>query len=52
MAAALLWDRFWKTLIPQLKETAWEGILAEFAVDLIIGWIVLGNWMVSYQWQQ
>ncbi len=46
MAAALFGIAFGKHWIPQLKETAWEGILAEFAVDLIIGWIVLGNWMV------
>jgi dolichol kinase len=46
MAAAIFGIAFGKHWIKQLNETAWEGIIAEFVVDLIIGWIVLGNWII------
>ena len=40
MAAALIGKRFGKHYLKLLKERAWEGILAEFIVDIIIGFIV------------
>jgi len=43
MAAAIFGIAFGKHWVKQLNETAWEGIIAEFVVDLIIGWVVLGN---------
>ncbi len=45
-AAALIGMRFGKRWIPGLKNVAWEGIIAEFVVDLIIGLIFL-NWIVA-----
>lgn len=44
MAAALIGKRFGKTWIT--KDRAIEGILAEFMVDVILGYIILGNWIV------
>lgn len=46
MAAALFGIRFGRTWIKGLEETAWEGVIAEFVVDLFIGWLVVGNWMI------
>lgn len=40
MAAALIGKRFGKHYLKSLKERAWEGILAEFIVDIIIGIII------------
>ena len=44
IAAALIGKKFGRTWLS--KERALEGILAEFAVDLIIGFIVLESWVV------
>ncbi|MFH1210479.1 MAG: CTP--2,3-di-O-geranylgeranyl-sn-glycero-1-phosphate cytidyltransferase [archaeon] len=45
MAASLIGKRFGKTWC--LKDRAAEGILAEFTIDLIIGFIVLNNlWVI------
>ncbi len=41
LAAALIGKRFGKHWLPYLKNRAWEGIIAELAADLIIGFIVL-----------
>ncbi len=41
MAASLIGKRFGKTWV--LRERAWEGIIAEFAVDLIVGVVVLNS---------
>ncbi len=41
MAASLIGKRFGKTWV--LHERAWEGIIAEFAVDLIVGAFILSN---------
>lgn len=44
MAASLIGKRFGKRWI--LKERAAEGIGAEFIVNLLIGFLVLNNWIV------
>ncbi len=46
MAAAIFGIAFGKHWIKKLKDTAWEGIAAEFVVDLIIGFLIIGNWMI------
>jgi len=46
MAAAIFGIAFGKHWIKKLKDTAWEGIIAEFAVDLIIGYLIIGNWAI------
>jgi len=40
MSAALIGKRFGKHYLKSLKDRAWEGIFAEFFVDIIIGLIV------------
>ncbi len=40
MAAALLGKRFGKHYLSYPEDKAWEGILAEFLVDVLIGFIV------------
>jgi len=46
LSAALIGKRFGKHYLVMLKDRAWEGILAEFFVDLIIGIFVFfwGFW--------
>jgi len=46
MAAAIFGIAFGKHWIKSIPETAWEGIIAEFAVDLIIGFLIIGNWKI------
>jgi len=46
MAAAIFGIAFGKHWIRRIPDTAWEGVIAEFVVDLIIGYLILGNWMV------
>lgn len=46
MAAAIFGIAFGKHWIKGLKDTAWEGIIAEFTVDLIIGYFIIGNWVI------
>ena len=46
MAAAIFGIAFGKHWIKSLPETAWEGIIAEFAVDVIIGYLIIGNWII------
>ncbi|MCK5449548.1 hypothetical protein KAI32_01660 [Candidatus Pacearchaeota archaeon] len=46
MAAAIFGIAFGKHWIKKLPETAWEGIIAEFIVNLIIGYFILGNWII------
>jgi len=46
MAAAMFGIAFGKHWIKKLPNTAWEGVIAEFVVDLAIGYLILGNWMV------
>jgi len=38
LTAAIIGKRFGKHWIPGLKNRAWEGVLAEFAVDLALGY--------------
>jgi dolichol kinase len=40
MSAALIGTRFGKHYLVSLKDRAWEGILAEFSVDILIGFII------------
>jgi len=40
LSAALIGNKFGKHYLKCLKDRAWEGILAEFFVDLIIGFLV------------
>ncbi|MGB2843046.1 MAG: diacylglycerol/polyprenol kinase family protein [Halobacteriota archaeon] len=44
--AALFGKRFGKTWIPKLKDRAVEGCTAEFAVNLLIGFVFLDSWLV------
>jgi len=46
MAAAIFGIAFGKHWIKDIKDTAWEGIIAEFVVDLIIGYLIIGNWII------
>jgi len=46
MAAAIFGIAFGKHWIKQLDETAWEGVIAEFVVDLVIGYLILSNWII------
>lgn len=40
MSAALIGKRFGKHYLKSLKDRAWEGIFAEFFVDIVIGFFV------------
>ncbi len=56
LSAALIGTRFGRHWLGFLKERAWEGIIAEFAVDIIIGFLVLfwgafGNCSLLLNWQ-
>ena len=46
MAAAIFGITFGKHWIKKLPETAWEGIIAEFTVDIIIGYLIIGSWII------
>ena len=45
-SAAIFGKRFGRTWIPKLKDRAVEGCTAEFAVDLLIGFVFLRPWLV------
>jgi dolichol kinase len=47
MAAAIFGIAFGRHWIKQLKDTAWEGVIAEFIVDLIIGYLILTSWVIA-----
>jgi len=47
-SAAIFGKRFGRTWIPKLKDRAVEGCTAEFAVDLLIGFVFLHSY--SYSW--
>lgn len=56
LAAALIGQRFGRHWLGFLKERAWEGILAEFFVDIVIGagvffWGFWSNFSLFYNWQ-
>jgi len=44
--AAIFGKRFGRTMIPKLKDRAVEGCMAEFVVDLLIGFVFLHSWLV------
>ena len=46
MAAAIFGIAFGKHWMKGLKDTAWEGVIAEFAVDIVIGYLIIGNWII------
>lgn len=46
MSAAIFGIAFGKHWIKQLDDTAWEGVIAEFVVDLAIGYFIIGNWVI------
>jgi len=46
MAAAIFGIAFGKHWIKKLPDTAWEGIIAEFIVNIIIGYFIIGNWFI------
>ena len=46
MAAAIFGIAFGKHWMKGLKDTAWEGVIAEFVVNLIIGYLIIGNWII------
>lgn len=50
MAAAIIGTKFGKTWIPFLKNKAVEGIIAEFIVNLIIGFLILRNYIDGRMW--
>ncbi len=45
-AAALFGIQFGKHWIKSIPHTAWEGIIAEFTVDILIGFFILSNWRI------
>lgn len=45
-SAAIFGKRFGRTWIPKLKDRAVEGCTAEFAVDLLIGFVFLNSWLI------
>ncbi|ABE53257.1 CTP--2,3-di-O-geranylgeranyl-sn-glycero-1-phosphate cytidyltransferase [Methanococcoides burtonii] len=46
-AAALIGIRYGKRWIKNLPNRAWEGVISEFIVNLIIGYLFLSNWIVA-----
>jgi phytol kinase len=46
IAAAIFGIAFGKHWIKSLPETAWEGVIAEFVVDIIIAYLIIGNWII------
>ena len=46
MAAAIFGIAFGKHWIKKLPDTAWEGIIAEFVVDLAIGYLIIGSCII------
>jgi len=47
MAAAIFGIAFGKHWLKKLNDTAWEGIIAEFVVDLAIGLLVISSWPIA-----
>ncbi|MFZ2071330.1 MAG: diacylglycerol/polyprenol kinase family protein [Halobacteriota archaeon] len=45
-SAAIFGKRFGRTWIPKLKNRAVEGCLAEFIVNMVIGFVFLESWLV------
>ncbi|MDP2947454.1 MAG: CTP--2,3-di-O-geranylgeranyl-sn-glycero-1-phosphate cytidyltransferase [Nanoarchaeota archaeon] len=47
MAAALFGIAFGSHWVKHLRNKAWEGIIAEFAVDLTIGFLIIRSWPLA-----
>jgi len=50
MAAAVIGTKYGKTPLPFIKDKAWEGFLAELAVNFIIGFMVLRQPVNGKMW--
>ena len=50
LAAALVGTKYGKTPLPFIKDKAWEGFLAELAVNFIIGFLVLRTPVENHMW--
>lgn len=46
MAAALIGIPFGRHYLKKEKDRAWEGIIAQFVVDVVIGFLLLESWFV------
>ncbi|NPE31193.1 CTP--2,3-di-O-geranylgeranyl-sn-glycero-1-phosphate cytidyltransferase [Methanococcoides sp. SA1] len=46
-AAALVGISYGKRWIKNLPDRAWEGVISEFFVNLLIGYFFLSNWIVA-----
>ncbi|MCM1985881.1 diacylglycerol/polyprenol kinase family protein [Methanococcoides seepicolus] len=46
-AAALVGISYGKRWIKNLPDRAWEGVISEFFVNLVIGYLFLSNWIVA-----
>ncbi len=47
IASALIGRRFGKHWINTLKRKAWEGVIAELAVNLIVGFLLVRTWFIG-----
>lgn len=45
LAAALIGKKFGKHWIQKLKNRAWEGVIAELIVNIIIGFLIIGTFI-------
>ena len=45
LAAALIGKKFGKHWLPYLKNRAWEGIIAELIVNIVIGFLIIGTFL-------
>ena len=45
LAAALIGKKFGKHWIQNLKNRAWEGVIAEFIINIIIGFLIIGTFI-------
>lgn len=50
MASAIVGTRFGKTWLPFLKDRALEGTLAELLVDMVIGFLILREYVSGKMW--
>ncbi len=46
MAAAIFGIAFGKHWIKDIPNTAWEGVVAELIVNIIIGYFIIGSWII------
>lgn len=50
LAAALIGKKFGKHWLPYLKNRAWEGIIAELVVNLVVGFLILRTVVNGTMW--